>query len=94
MVSTNALELGIDVGGLDVAVLIGAAPTLASNWQQAGRAGRSGTPSLVVLVAYNDTVDQYLMRRPQYLFGRPTEAACVDPHNPYILAHASCCARM
>jgi len=92
VVSTNALELGIDVGGLDAAVLIGAAPTLASIWQQAGRAGRSGAPSLVVLVAYNDTVDQYLMRRPQFLFGRPTEAACVDPHNPYILAQQLACA--
>ncbi len=92
VVSTNALELGIDVGGLDAAVLIGAAPTLASIWQQAGRAGRSGTPSLVVLVAYNDTVDQYLMRRPEFLFGRPTEAACVDPHNPYILAQQLACA--
>jgi DEAD/DEAH box helicase domain-containing protein len=92
VVSTNALELGIDVGGLDVAVLIGAAPTLASIWQQAGRAGRSSAESLVVLVAYNDTVDQYLMRRPQYLFGRPTEAACVDPHNPYILAQQLACA--
>src|SRR5262249_11967617 len=92
VVSTNALELGIDVGGLDVAVLIGAAPTLASIWQQAGRAGRSGAPSLVVLVAYNDTVDQYLMRRPEFLFGRPTEAACIDPGNPYILAQQLACA--
>jgi len=92
VVSTNALELGIDVGGLDAAVLIGAAPTLASIWQQAGRAGRSGTPSVVVLVAYNDTVDQYLMRRPEYFFGRATEAACVDPHNPYILAQQLACA--
>jgi DEAD/DEAH box helicase domain-containing protein len=92
VVSTNALELGIDVGGLDAAVLIGAAPTLASIWQQAGRAGRSGTPSLVLLVAYNDTVDQYLMRRPEYFFGRSPEAACVDPHNPYILAQQLACA--
>src|ERR1043166_4829734 len=92
VVSTNALELGIDVGGLDVAILVGAAPTLASIWQQAGRAGRSGTASLVVLVAYNDTVDQYLMRRPEYLFGRSTEAACIDPHNPYILAQQLACA--
>jgi DEAD/DEAH box helicase domain-containing protein len=92
VVSTNALELGIDVGGLDVAILVGAAPTLASIWQQAGRAGRSGAPSLVVLVAYNDTVDQYLMRRPAYLFGRATEAACIDPHNPYILAQQLACA--
>jgi len=92
VVSTNALELGIDVGGLDAAVLVGAAPTLASIWQQAGRAGRSGAPSLVVLVAYNDTVDQYLMRRPGFLFDRSTEAACVDPHNPYILAQQLACA--
>ena len=92
VVSTNALELGIDVGGLDAAVLIGAAPTLASIWQQAGRAGRSGTPSVVVLVAYNDTVDQYLMRAPEYFFGRSPEAACIDPHNPYILAQQLACA--
>lgn len=92
VVSTNALELGIDVGGLDAAVLIGAAPTLASIWQQAGRAGRTGAPSVVVLVAYNDTVDQYLMRRPGYFFGRSPEAACVDPHNPYILAQQLACA--
>jgi DEAD/DEAH box helicase domain-containing protein len=96
VVSTNALELGIDVGGLDAAVLIGAAPTFASIWQQAGRAGRSqpggGHDSVVVLVAYNDTVDQYLMRRPEWFFGRPAEAACVDPHNPYILAQQLACA--
>lgn len=92
VISTNALELGIDVGGLDAAVLIGAAPTLASIWQQAGRAGRSGSDSLVVLVAYNDTVDQYLMRRPEYFFGRSPEAACIDPHNPYILAQQLACA--
>ncbi len=92
VVSTNALELGIDVGGLDAAVLIGTAPTLASIWQQAGRAGRSGSPSVVILVAYNDTVDQYLMRRPEFFFGRSPEAACVDPHNPYILAQQLACA--
>ena len=92
VVSTNALELGIDVGGLDAAVLIGAAPTLASIWQQAGRAGRTGLPSVVLLVAYNDTVDQYLMRRPEYFFGRSPEAACVDPGNPYILAQQLACA--
>lgn len=92
VISTNALELGIDVGGLDAAVLIGAAPTLASIWQQAGRAGRSGGESVVVLVAYNDTVDQYLMRRPEYFFGRSPEAACIDPHNPYILAQQLACA--
>ena len=92
VVSTNALELGIDIGGLDAAVLIGAPPTLASAWQQAGRAGRSGAPAVAVLVGYNDTVDQYLMRHPDWFFGRSPEAACVDPQNPYILARQLACA--
>jgi DEAD/DEAH box helicase domain-containing protein len=92
VVCTNALELGIDVGGLDAAVLIGAPPTLASAWQQAGRAGRGGEPALAVLVAYNETVDQYLMRHPEYFFGRSPEAAVIDPHNPYILAQQLACA--
>ena len=92
VVCTNALELGIDVGGLDAAVLIGAPPTLASAWQQAGRAGRGGDPALAVLVAYNETVDQYLMRHPDYFFGRSPEAAVIDPHNPYILAQQLACA--
>jgi DEAD/DEAH box helicase domain-containing protein len=92
VVCTNALELGIDIGGLDAAVLIGAPPTLASAWQQAGRAGRGTLPALAVLVAYNETVDQYLMRNPGYFFGRSPEAAIIDPHNPYILAQQLACA--
>jgi DEAD/DEAH box helicase domain-containing protein len=92
VVSTNALELGIDVGGLDAAVLIGAPPTLASAWQQAGRAGRTAGTSLAVLVGYNETVDQYLMRHPEWFFGGSPEAACVDPQNPYILAQQLMCA--
>ena len=92
VVSTNALELGVDIGGLDAVVMIGAPPTLASAWQQAGRAGRKGAPALAVLVAYNDTVDQYLMRHPEYFFGRSPEAACIDPGNPYILAQQLACA--
>jgi DEAD/DEAH box helicase domain-containing protein len=92
VVSTNALELGVDIGGLDAVVMIGAAPTLASMWQQAGRAGRKGAPALAVLVAYNETVDQYLMKHPEYFFGRSPEAAVIDPHNPYILAHQLACA--
>lgn len=92
VVSTNALELGVDIGGLDAVVMIGAPPTLASAWQQAGRAGRQGEPALAVLVAYNETVDQYLMRHPDWFFGRSPEAACVDPHNPYILAQQLACA--
>jgi DEAD/DEAH box helicase domain-containing protein len=92
VVSTNALELGVDIGGLDAVVMIGAPATRASVWQQAGRAGRRGEPSLAVLVAYNETADQYLMRHPEHLVGRPTEAAVVDPHNPYILAQQLACA--
>ncbi len=92
VISTNALELGIDVGSLDAAILIGAPPTLASAWQQAGRAGRQGDPSLAVLVAYNETVDQYLMRHPDYFFGRSPEAAVIDAENPYILAQQLACA--
>jgi len=92
VVSTNALELGVDIGGLDAVVMIGAPPTLASAWQQAGRAGRKGEPAAAFLVAYNETVDQYLMRHPGYFFGRSPEAAVIDPHNPYILARQLACA--
>ncbi|TMQ70640.1 MAG: DEAD/DEAH box helicase [Candidatus Eisenbacteria bacterium] len=92
VISTNALELGIDVGSLDAAILIGAPPTLASAWQQAGRAGRQGDPSMAVLVAYNEMVDQYLMRHPEYFFGRSPEAAVIDAENPYILAQQLACA--
>jgi DEAD/DEAH box helicase domain-containing protein len=86
VISTNALELGIDVGSLDAAVIVGFPPTIASTWQQAGRAGRSQDPALAVMIAYNEPIDQYLMRHPQYFFGQSPEAAVVDPHNPYLLA--------
>jgi DEAD/DEAH box helicase domain-containing protein len=92
VVSTNALELGIDVGGLDAAVLVGMPPTRASIWQQVGRAGRKAESALAVLVAYNETADQYLMRHPDYLLGRSPESAVVDPHNPYIVAQQLACA--
>jgi len=92
VISTNALELGVDIGGLDAVVMIGCPPTLASAWQQAGRSGRKGEPSAAILIAYNDTVDQYLMRHPEYFFGRSPEAAIIDPHNPYILAQQLSCA--
>jgi len=92
VVSTNALELGIDVGGLGACVMIGFPPTIASTWQQAGRAGRRGEEALVVVIAYNDPVDQYLMRHPEYFFGKSPESAIVDPDNPYILAGQLACA--
>ena len=93
VVSTNALELGIDVGGLDACLIVGFPGTIASTWQQAGRAGRGDDEALVVLVAYNDPIDQYLMRHPDYFFGRSPEHAIIDPENPYVLgAHLRCAA--
>ncbi len=93
VVSTNALELGIDVGSLDASLLVGFPTTIASTWQQAGRAGRGLHPSLAVLIAYNDPIDQYLMRHPEYFFSASPEAAVIDPENPHILAsHVACAA--
>jgi DEAD/DEAH box helicase domain-containing protein len=93
VVSTNALELGIDVGSLDASVLVGFPPTVASTWQQVGRAGRQGHPALALVVAYDDPVDQYLMRHPEYFFGKSPEAAVIDPANPYLLSsHLACAA--
>lgn len=91
--STNALELGIDVGSLGASILVGFPGTIASTWQQAGRAGRTEEDSLTVLVAYNDPIDQYLIRNPSYFFGRSPEHAIIDPGNPYILErHLRCAA--
>ncbi|MEN1681816.1 MAG: DEAD/DEAH box helicase [Planctomycetota bacterium] len=84
--ATNALELGIDVGSLDAAILAGYPGTIASCWQQAGRSGRRQSESLAVLLAGNDPVDQYLLRHPEYFFGQTPESAVVDPDNPYVLA--------
>ncbi len=90
--ATNALELGIDVGKLDAAILVGFPGTICSTWQQAGRAGRSRQDALVILIGYDDPIDQYLMRHPDYLFGSPIERAVVDPANPHILAGQLACA--
>jgi DEAD/DEAH box helicase domain-containing protein len=93
VISTSALELGIDVGELDAAILVGYPGSIASTWQRAGRAGRRTDEALVMLIALEDALDQYLMRRPDYLFARPVEHAVIDPENPYILAgHLRCAA--
>jgi DEAD/DEAH box helicase domain-containing protein len=93
VVATNALELGIDVGGLDACVLDGFPGTIASMWQQAGRAGRQTQDSVVVLVAGEDQLDQWLMSHPDQVFRRPPEPAVINPANPYVLnAHLACAA--
>ncbi|WP_072921320.1 DEAD/DEAH box helicase [Geodermatophilus obscurus] len=90
--TTNALELGIDIAGLDAVVLAGYPGTLASLWQQAGRAGRAERESLVVFVARDDPLDHYLAHHPRAVFGRPVEATVTDPSNPYVLGPQLCCA--
>jgi DEAD/DEAH box helicase domain-containing protein len=85
VVSTNALELGIDIGSMEAALLIGYPGSIASTWQQAGRAGRGAEPSLVMLLPYDSPIDQYMARHPDYFFGRSPENAVVDPHNPHIV---------
>ena len=93
VVSTNALELGIDIGRLDVCIMAGYAGTVASTWQQAGRAGRRQNLSAVVLVASSSPADQYIINNPDYFFGRSPEHATLDPDNLVIqMSHLKCAA--
>jgi DEAD/DEAH box helicase domain-containing protein len=92
VVSTNALELGVDIGRLDVAVLVGYPGTVASAWQQAGRAGRRGQSSLAILVARSWPMDQYICSEPRYLFRGRRETVTINPDNPVILANQVKCA--
>ena len=94
VVSTSALELGIDIGGLDVCILVGYPGSIINTWQRAGRVGRSGRKSLVILVASRDALDQFFMKNPSHFFDRDIEDAVVDPSNKYILkSHLTCAAR-
>jgi len=93
VVATSALELGIDVGGLDVCVLNGFPGTIASMWQQAGRAGRQSQLSLAALVAGDDQLDHWFITHPDELFSRPPEPAVINPSNPHVLLpHLACAA--
>jgi DEAD/DEAH box helicase domain-containing protein len=93
VVSTNALELGIDVGSLDATIMAGYAGTIASTWQRAGRAGRRSGSSCAVLVASSAPLDQFIVRHPDYFFGRSPEHAFIQPDNLEILLnHLKCAA--
>lgn len=93
VVSTNALELGIDIGQLDACVLCGYPGTIASTWQQAGRAGRRGSVSLLIVVASSNPLDQYIITHPEYFFMQSPEQALINPNNLYILLnHLKCAA--
>jgi DEAD/DEAH box helicase domain-containing protein len=91
VVATNALELGIDIGGLGAAILVGYPGTVASAWQQSGRAGRGEAPAAAVLVASSGPLDQFLAHHPEYFFGRSPEQGLVNPdHLLILLEHLRC----
>jgi DEAD/DEAH box helicase domain-containing protein len=92
MATTNALELGVDIAGLDAVVLAGFPGTVTSFWQQAGRSGRRGQSALIVLIARDDPLDTYLVHHPAALLDKPIERVVIDPGNPYVLGPQLLCA--
>ncbi len=92
VISTNALELGIDIGGLSACIIVGYPGTISSTWQRAGRAGRGTEESLVILIGHNNPIDQYLMKNPDYFFEQPMENVVISVDNPYIMLNHLRCA--
>ncbi len=93
VVSTNALELGVDIGSLDVSIIVGYPGTMASLWQQAGRAGRRSNTSVTVMIANSSAINQFLCADPEYIFGRTPESGIIDPNNLIIRSnHLKCAA--
>jgi len=92
VISTSALELGIDIGGLDVCIMVGYPGSVMATHQRGGRVGRSRRDSAVVLVAQEDALDQYFMRNPDDFFSRPPESAMLNPYNPVVMDRHLVCA--
>ncbi|MGD9212140.1 MAG: DEAD/DEAH box helicase [Desulfobacteraceae bacterium] len=93
VVTTSALELGIDIGDLDLCILVGYPGSIVSTWQRGGRVGRGGQESAIVLIAGEDALDQYFLRNPEDFLNRSPEAAVINPNNPQILTpHLECAA--
>ncbi len=92
LATTNALELGVDIAGLDAVVMAGFPGTVTSFWQQAGRSGRRGQGALIVLIARDDPLDTYLVHHPAALLDKPIERVVIDPTNPYVLGPQLLCA--